>query len=486
MPSEAAGEANGLSGSGAAFLKVTFRSSYIEALMKSKGVVDNILEATGATPLVRLNNMASHINAELLLKLENLNPTGSGNDRIARKMIKEAQERGDLKPGSTLIEATNGNTGISLAMCAAVLGHRVIVTVPDKISHEKTEMLKAYGAKVIVTPSAVPSTDPRSYQSVAKRLSSEIPNSFFVNHCFNECNPDTHYETTGPEIWEQTEGKIDAFIVGLGSGGTITGVGKYLKEKNEQVKIIGVDPEGSVYSGFFRNQEVNDPQFYNVEEIGRDLFPTTLDYDLIDKIYTVSDRACFNTARSLCKNEGILAGGSAGGVIWAALKEAATMEKGQTLVALICESGDRYLSKIYNDSWMAENQFLEEDISNTALEILMKKKQPMDHCHVITADTTTAEAIRIMRRFEISQLPVVEEDHVLGVITEGPIIDLVINKKDLDQIRASEIMDEPLPVVELSTSVGRISALLASGNHAVMVRLGELNYGIITKFDLIN
>lgn len=454
--------------------------------MNSKGVADNIIEAAGSTPLVRMNNLNSHLRPRILMKLENLNPSGAGNDRIAIDMIREAEKKGILKSGGTLIEATGGNTGISLAMFGAVLGYRVIVTVPDKISQEKTAMLKAFGAKVIVTPSAVSVTDSRSYLSVAERLASEIPNTCFINHCYNESNPDTHYRNTGPEIWEQAEGKIDACIVGLGSGGTITGVGKYLKEKNEKIKIIGVDPEGSLYSEFFRTQTVGEPQFYNVEEIGRDLFPTTLDYELIDKIYTVTDKDCFNTARLLCKQEGILAGGSVGGVIWAALQEAATMESGQTLVALACESGDRYLSKIFNDAWMAENQFLEEDISNTALEILMKKKTPMDHCLTIKPETSAAEAMAVMREYEISQLPVVDETNVLGVITEGPIIDLLINKKELEQMRASEIMDEPLPVVELSTSVERISALLASGNHAVMVKLGEWNYGIITKFDLIH
>ncbi len=461
--------------------------------MKSNHVADHLLDITGSTPLVRLNRLAEDLKPHLLVKLENLNPSGSGNDRIAIGIIRDAEEKDLLKEGFTIIEATNGNTGISLAMCGAAMGYRVISVVPDKISAEKIAMLKAYGAKVIVTPTAVAPTNPRSGFSTAKRLASEIPNSYFANHCYNEQNPAIHYRTTGPEIWEQTGGRIDAFVVGLASGGTATGVGRYLKEKNPQIKIIGVDPEGSVYAGYFRTQTIGESQFYNVEEIGRDLFPTTLDFDLIDKIYTVSDKDCFNMARRLCRMEGILAGGSAGGVIRAALLEAATMGPDQTLVALICESGDRYLSKIYNDSWMAENQFLEEDTSRTAFEILMKKTTPMDRCFTIAPDTTATEAIKLMRRHEISQLPVLkpskdvsEESMVLGVVTEGPIIDLVVSKKDLDQIQAGEIMDEPLPIVELTTSVERISALLASGNHAVMVRLGEWDFGIITKFDLIH
>ncbi len=454
--------------------------------MKLKGVADNVLETAGSTPIVRLNNLTTHIKATVCLKLENMNPSGAGNDRIASEMIRRAEEKGLLKNGSTIIEATNGNTGISLAMCGAVMGYRVIATIPDKTSGEKIAMLKAFGAKVIVTPSALAPTDARSYISVAKRLASEIPNSLFINHCFNENNPTTHYDSTGPEIWEQTEGRIDSFMVGLGSGGTITGVGRYLKEQNENIKIIGVDPEGSPYSSFFRTHAVNNSKFYHVEEIGRDIFPTTLDFDVIDKIYTVTDRDCFNTARLLCKKEGILSGGSGGGVVWAAIKEAECMESGKILVALLCESGDRYLSKVYNDLWMAENQFLEEDISNTAFEILMKKKHPMDYCLSIVPETTSEKAMKIMRQHEISQLPVVEGSDVVGIVTEGPIIDLMINKKSLDQINAREIMDEPLPVVELSTSVERISALLASGNYAVMVRLGESNFGIITKFDLLH
>lgn len=265
----------------------------------------------------------------------------------------------------------------------------------------------------------------------------------------------------------------------------MTGIARYLKEKNQNIRIIGVDPKGSLYSGFFRTQTIGEPQFYNVEELGREIFPTTLDFDLLDKIYTVTDKDCFNTARTLCKMDGILAGGSVGGVIWAALQEGRIMESDQTIVALVSESGDRYLGKIFNDSWMEENQFLEEDVSNTAFDVLMRKKTPMDQCLTITPETSVSEALKIMRKFEISQLPVVDEIGVMGVLTEGPIIDLVIGKKDLEQILVREIMDDPLPVVELSTSVERISALLASGNHAIMVKLGEWNYGIITKFDLI-
>jgi cystathionine beta-synthase len=454
--------------------------------MKSKGIARNILEVVGSTPLIRLSQLGSSVKPTVYMKLENLNPSGAGNDRIAIKMIREAEKNGVLKSGGIIIVATNGNTGISLAMCCAALEYRLIVTVPDKISQEKTAMLKAYGAKVIVAPSAVAPTDPRSYHSVAKRLAAEIPNAYYMDHLNLEDNPATHQEITGPEIWEQTEGKIDTFIVGLGSGGTITGVGRYLKERNQHIKVIGVDPEGSLLSGFFRTQTIGEPEYYNVEEIGRDTFPTTLDFDVIDKIYTVTDKDCFNTARLLCKTEGILAGGSAGGVIWAALREAENMDSGQNVIALLCESGERYLSKVYNDAWMAENQFLEEDISQTAFEILMKKDTPMDRCLSIQPQTTAAEALKIMRQEEISQLPVIEDGELLGVVTEGPIIDLVINKKDLDLISSKEIMDEPLPVVELSTSVERISALLASGNHAVMVGLGGWNYGIITKFDLIH
>jgi len=454
--------------------------------MKSKGVAKNILETAGSTPLVRLNNMAAGLKPNILMKLENLNPSGAGNDRIAISMIKNAEEKGLLKTGGTIIDASGGNTGISLAMCSSVLGYRAIITVPDKTSQGKLAMLRAFGAKAIVTPSAVPPSDPRSSISVAKRLAEEIPNSYLINHCYNENNPEAHYKTTGPEIWEQTGGDIDVFMVGMGSGGSLTGVARYLKEKKKDIKIIGIDPKGSLYSEYFKTQTIGEPQFYNVEEIGRDIFPTTLDFDLVDKIYTVTDKDCFNTARLLCKQEGVFTGGSSGGVIWAALQEALSMEVGQTLVAMLNESGDRYLEKIYNDSWMAENQFLKEDVSNTAFEILMRKKTPMDQCLTITPDTSVSEALKLMRKFEISQLPVVDEIEVMGVITEGPIIDLVINKKDLDQMQVREIMDEPLPVVELSTSVERISALLASGNHAIMVKLGEWNYGIITKFDLIH
>ena len=453
--------------------------------MKFQGVTDNILKAAGTTPMVRLNRLISGSKAEILLKLECLNPTGAGNDRTALPMLRAAQEKGQLKRGGTIIEASNGNTGISLAQCAAVLGYRAIITVPDKTSHGKLAMLNAYGAKVIVAPTAVPPTDPRSYLSVAKRLADEIPDAFLVNHSYNEENPKAQYETTGPEIWEQTGGKIDVFVAGLGSGGTMTGIGRFLREQNEGIRLVGVDPAGSLYADFHRTQTIGEPEFYTVEELGRDHFPTTLDFDLLDRIHTVTDKDCFNTARKLCRREGILVGGSAGGVVWAALQEARHMDDGQVLVALVGESGDRYLDKIYNDTWMAENQFLQEDHSSTAFDILMRKNTPMDHCVTVTPDTPVAEALKLMRQFQISQLPVLDEIGMRGVLSEGPIIDLVIGKKDLDVIQVLEIMDEPLPVVELSSSVERISALLASGNHAVMVKLGDWNYGIITKFDLI-
>lgn len=319
---------------------------------------NNILEAIGNTPLVKINKLNSSKNITLLAKLESFNPGLSIKDRIALHIIEVAEREGKLKPGGTIIESTSGNTGLGLALVALVKGYKTIFTIPDKMSQEKIDMLKVFGAKVVVTPTAVAPDDPRSYWEVAKRLNREIPNSYYVNQHWNLSNPEAHYLTTGPEIWKQTNGKIDYLVAGMGTGGTISGAGKYLKEKNPKIKVIGVDPLGSIFYDYFKTGKTVEAHTYKVEGIGEDVIVGTLDFKVIDDVIRVNDKQAFNMARRLLKKEGIFAGGSSGAAMYGAIKLAKKLKGHKTIVVILPDSGFKYLSKIFNDKWMRENKFL--------------------------------------------------------------------------------------------------------------------------------
>ena len=320
-------------------------------------VCKTILDAVGNTPLVRLNRVSIGLDADILVKLENLNPGGSVKDRIGITMIDEAEKKGLLKPGGTIIEPTSGNTGTGLAMVACVRGYNMIFTMPDKMSEEKRSLLRAYGARVVVTPTNVTPESPEHYIKVAQRLAKETPNSFMPNQYVNSANPRAHYQTTGPEIWKQSGGKLDAFVCGMGTGGTITGTGRYLKEKKKSVNIVGVDPEGSIYHPRFYKKREN-PHQYKIEGIGEDFMPGTMDLGVVDEVIPVSDKDAFHTARKLAREEGILVGGSGGAAVYAALKIAEKMRKEQTIVTLLPDSGRNYLTKQFSDHWMKEQGFL--------------------------------------------------------------------------------------------------------------------------------
>src|SRR6266581_2452530 len=316
-------------------------------------VHDSILELIGNTPFIRLNKVSRGLKATLLAKMESLNPGGSVKDRVGIAMVEDAEKKGLLKPGATIIEPTSGNTGMGLAIAAAVKGYKMVFTMPDKMSEEKRSLLRAFGAKIVITPTAVPHDSPENYIQVAEKLSREIPNSFMPNQYRNPANPEVHYRTTGPEIWRQTDGKVDVFVCGMGTGGTITGIGRYLKEQKKSVQVVGADPEGSIFFDRFRGRDA-EPHPYKVEGIGEDFMPDTLDMSVVDDIVRVSDKEAFHMARSLAREEGILVGGSGGAAITAALKVAKDMKQGSIVVALLPDTGRNYLSRLFSDVWMRE------------------------------------------------------------------------------------------------------------------------------------
>ena len=374
---------------------------------------DNILQVVGRTPLVRLRRVSEGLKPEMYAKLDYLNPGGSVKDRVAIRMIDDAERKGLLTPGGTIIEGTSGNTGMGLALVAAVRGYKLLFTITDKQSREKIDLLKALGAEVIVCPTAVAPNDPRSYYSVAKKLAEEIPNSFYPNQYENANNPQVHHDTTGPEIWESSEGRVTHVIVGLGTGGTATGVGHYLKAQKQTVKIIGVDPVGSLYHEFFHTGAVGEARPYVVEGIGEDIFPSTMDFSVLDDIIQVTDRDCFVTARRLARHEGIFAGGSSGGAVWAALQLARSLSPDDYVVVFIPDTGRQYVSKLYNDEWMRENRYLEPAVRLTAGECLRHKTRETT-LQSASPGNSAQDALQKMDELNISQLPVLEDQQFAG------------------------------------------------------------------------
>jgi len=445
---------------------------------------NNILQVIGNTPMVRLNRVTRTVRPTLLAKLEYLNPGGSVKDRIGVAMLEEAEKSGQIRPGGTVIEGTSGNTGMGLALAAAIKGYQCIFTMPDKMSQEKIDALRALGAEVIVTPSQVEHHDPRSYHSVALRLSREIPNSLFPNQYENPANALAHYQTTGPEIWNQTEGKLTHVVIGVGTGGTITGIARFLKGKNPNVRVIGADPEGSIFAEMFKTGRKPQVQPYKMEGIGQDEMPANVDFSVIDEIHSVSDRDAFLRTRQLARAEGIFAGGSSGAVLHVALKCAEKLTENDTVVIIVADSGTRYLSKIYNDNWMRENQFLAPRLDVKAGQVVQDKVRRTGKLVSIPLGLAVEDAANLIREHDISQLPIIDSGEVVGSLSETRILKILVADSGAKRKPVAEYMEKPFPVVVEDASLTDVSNQLDRDTGAVLVRNAS-GFDIITRADLI-
>jgi len=444
--------------------------------------LNNILETIGNTPLIKLNKITNHLPCTVLAKVEYFNPGNSIKDRMALKMLEVAEKEGKIKPGGTIIEGTSGNTGMGLALAACVKGYKCIFTTTDKQSKEKADILKAVGAEVIVCPTNVEPEDPRSYYSVSKRLATEVPNSWYVNQYDNLANRLAHYEQTGPEIWEQTEGKVTHLVVATGTGGTIVGTGKYLKEKNPNIKIWAIDSYGSLLKKYFETGELDQKEVYPYisEGFGEDFVPQNYDMQYIDKFEKVTDKDGAVMARRIAKEEGMFCGYSAGSVLQGMLQLSNELTKDDVVVLIFHDHGSRYVGKVYNDEWMMERGFLDVKTFKDLINGRGSKK-----IITVTPTQTVMEAITLMKKYDIENIPVLEAGVIVGAISESGLFSKILNDVDIKNQPIQQVMEKPYPEVSFDTRVERLSTFITKENGAVLSKDESGTYHIVTKYDII-
>lgn len=460
-------------------------------------IYNSILETMGNTPLVRLNRVARGVRCQMVAKVEYFNPGGSVKDRIGITIIEDAERTGKLKPGGTIVESTSGNTGVGLAIAAAIKGYKCVFVMPDKMSEEKIRVLRAYGARVVVTPTNVEPDDPRSYYSVARQIVADTPNSILANQYHNPVNPQTHYETTGPEIWRQTAGKVDVFVVGMGTGGTITGVGRYLKAMNPKIQIVGVDPVGSVLHDYFYTGKMSEAHAYKVEGVGEDFIPSVYDFSVIDDMVKVNDKESFLMTRRLVREEGIFGGGSCGFAVAGAMRYAGERDLGpdKLVVVLLPDSGSRYLSKVFDDNWMRENRFLESEWVETPVAAVLDRKT-RHGLIVARCDESVGEVIAKLKQADVSQLPVVgERDQLLGVVTEVGLLNYLLRQPGGEAskiaIEDAGVVDAHVPTLTPETPIESVMSVFSTEKIALVTESVPNSddrrvIGILTQIDLLD